>query len=263
MSSGNRAVAATSGSRRAGARGPRDLLLACALTVALAACGQSKPDVPSDSIANGPDPATYRYSCTGAPGFLPALFDQPATAELEDHPSATALRAFLGDDAFGLGFLPDSGWWLVSRSDTEAQYIARIPGSVESPFGYVTMQSTGASWGFSGGGDCLPEIMVDGRVPAIWTLPPDRPFPDPSTVEFTALVTDRICTGGEPVGERLFPPVLTFTATSVFIVFSARPYWGVTTCQGKPSTEVTVRMREPLGDRKLLDAGVFPPTDPR
>jgi hypothetical protein len=235
--------------------------IAVALVFALVGCGAPET-VHTPPPSNGPDPATYRYSCEGPPGFLPTLLGQPATAELEDHPSAQGLRDFLSEGSFGLGPLPDSGWWLVSRDEKEAQYIARLPGEVESPLGYVTMQSSGARWTFATGGFCLPEVLFEGRVSATWTLPSNRPRPQPTTVEFIALVTDTGCTGGQPVGARLIPPVITYTEGSVFIVFSARPSQGLTTCQGKPPTEALVQLREPLGNRNLLDAGVFPPADP-
>ena len=239
----------------------RHCLATVGLVFVLIGCGAPET-VPTPSPSNGPDPATYRYSCAGPTGFLPTLLEQPATAELEDHPSAEGLRDFLSDDSFGLGFLPDSGWWLVSRDEKEAQYIARLPDGVEFPFGYVTMQSSGARWTFAAGGFCLPQVLFEGRVSATWTLPPKQPHPQPTAVEFVALVTDRICTGGQPVGPRLLPPVITYTEESVFIVFSARPHQGLTTCEGEPPTEALVHLREPLGNRNLLDAGVFPPVDP-
>lgn len=241
------------------------VLLPIALAVALAACaatGPSSDGAPTVSPANGPDPATIRYTCVGPPGFLPTLFDRPGSAELEDHPSAAALRAFVVEGSFGLGFLPDAGWWLVHRDKRQAEYIARLPAGFESPFGQVTMQAKGALWAFAAGGDCQPAVLLVDMVPATWTLSSNGPAPGRSTVGFTALVTDRGCTGGEPVGLRLLPPTITYTDDAVFVVFSARPARGLTTCQGKPPTEVVVRLREPLGDRRLLDGGVFPPADP-
>jgi len=236
-----------------------------ALALALAGCAAIDPPVEGSALPappNGPDPATLRYSCVGPPGFLPALVDQPGMAEREDHPSAEALRVFLAEDSMGLGFLPDAGYWLVGRDAREAQYIARLPADRESPFGYVTMQATGVDWSIAGGGDCRPAVMLEGQSPATWTLPPNRPPPDRSTVAFTALVTEMGCTGGEPVGQRLLPPSITYADEAVLIVFAARPHQGITTCPGTPPTEVTVELREPLGERTLLDAGVFPPAEP-
>lgn len=235
-------------------------LAAITLWLAVSGCGEPPP-APTATPSNGPDPATFHYSCAGPPGFLPTIVEQPGKAELENHPSAEGLRAFLRDDSLGLGYLPDAGWWLESRSENEAQYIALLPEGLEAPFGYVTMQRRGDSWAFASGGSCQPQIVLEGRVPVVWSLPLNH-SPQPSTVEFIALATDLICTGGQPVGERLLPPVITYTGASVFVVFSARPYQGLTTCEGKPTTEAVVRLREPLGNRSLLDAGVFPPAKP-
>jgi len=239
--------------------------MAIAFAFALVGCANTDPSnaaVPTATPSNGPDPATIRYSCVGPPGFLPTLFDRPGKAELEDHPSAAALRVLIEEGSFGLGFLPDAGWWLVNRNEREAQYIARLPDGSELPFGHVTMHAKGASWAFAGGGHCRPDILLERLMPATWTLEPNKPAPDRSTLEFTALVTDTGCTGGEPVGPRLLPPSITYTSDAVLVVFAARPFQGITTCQGKPPTAAVVRLREPLGDRPLLDAGVYPPADP-
>ncbi len=241
------------------------LPIALVLALSLAGCVATGPaggDAATAPPPDGPDPASIRYSCVGPPGFLPALVDQPGTAEIEDHPSAAALRVFLAEDSMGLGFLPDAGHWLVHRDEREAQYIARLPIESESPFGYVTMQAKGATWVFAGGGDCRPAVMLEGQSPATWTLVPNQPPPDGATVEFAALVTESGCTGGDPVGARLLPPAITYTDDAVFIVFASRPHEGMTTCQGVSPTEVIVDLREPLGDRRLLDAGVFPPAEP-
>ena len=52
----------------------------------------------------------------------------------------------------------------------------------------------------------------------------------------------------------------------MLIVFAARPLVFdegiVVTCPGNPASRVVVQLREPLGDRQLLDGGVFPPSEP-
>ena len=238
----------------------RELLVGIAM--ALAACvapGAGDPTPPP----NGPDPATIRYSCVGPPGFLPSLFDQPARAELEDHPSAQALRTFVAEDRMGLGFLPDEGWWLVHRDGREAQYVVRLPDDHESPFGYVTIQAGVEGWAFAGGGDCRPLAMLDGRSQVTWTLTKDHPV-GPATIEFPVLVTEMGCTSGAAVGPRLLPPTITYTDQAIHIVFSARPLegGGGGLCIGIAPTPAGVRLREPLGHRLLLDAGVYPPGEP-
>lgn len=214
--------------------------VALGIALVVASCGAASPGEPTASPTNGPDPATYRYSCVGPVGFMPALFDRPGTGELEDHPSAQALRAFLAADRFGLGYLPDAGWWLESRDEREAQYIARLPEELESPFGNVTMQAHGDTWEFAGGGDCRPSIMLAGQTPTTWTLSPNHGLPGASTTEFTVLVAQTGCDSGEDVLRRLLPPAITYTDESIFIVFAARPFQGVTLCGGMSPTPAGV-----------------------
>ena len=233
-----------------------------ALVLAIVVVGCAGPTSQLTAPPSWADPGTVRYSCDEPPGFLPALFDKPGTAEQEDHPSAAALRDFLASDSFGMGFLPDAGWWLVQRDDRKAQYIARLPDGNETPFGNVTLQLTAGGWAFAGGGTCRPLAVLNGLSPAIWVLAPGLAEPDRNTVEFSALVSEWACSGGEPVGPRLLDPSITYTDDAVLILFAARPHQGLSTCPGIPPSATAVRLSEPLGDRRLLDAGVFPLGDP-
>lgn len=212
---------------------------------------------------NGPDPSSFRYSCAGTSGFQPPMLDQPGAAERGGDPPAAALRDILATDPSGLGCLPDQGWWLVGRTDTRAEFLAELPPALESPYGYIELVDQGGKWGLASGGSCTPSLVIEGRVPATWVLAHDQPAPNRGTNVITALVTDQGCTGGEPVGDRLLPPFVTYTEASVYIVFTARPHQGLTTCEGKPPTAALVQLREPLGNRDLLDAGVFPAAAPR
>ena len=191
------------------------------------------------------------------------LFDAPATAEQEDHPSAAALREFLAADRFGMGFLPDTGWRLVHRGEREAQYIALFPDGQESGAGYLTFRSSGEGWSFAGGGGCTPQAMLDGQLPAIWTLAPGQLPLDSSATQFTALVSQTGCEEGDDRWRRIVPPAITYTDAAVFVVIAARPFHGISLCGGTNPTPFTVMLREPLGDRRLLDAGVYPPVDAR
>lgn len=248
------------------------------LTVALAGCtGASVPPAPSsgggptaaptDAPADAPpgvgDLGETRYTCTGPPGFLPSVLDQPANAELEDHPSAAALRAAIAEVGLDIDMLPESGYWLVSRDDRAAQYLARDPRGADGGFVFASIENHGAGWENGGWGGCRPEIVLDGLNLATWTLDPDAPAPDAAATTFAALVTERTCTGGQAMGARLQPPSITYGDRAVLVVFAARPLLGgAFECPGNPSTRVVVQLREPLGGRQLLDAGFFPPAEP-
>jgi hypothetical protein len=240
------------------------------LTLLLAGCAGPSPAAP-DAPTDGPTAAPpgeavlggTRYTCAGPPGFLPSLLDEPATAELEDHPSAVALRAAIAEVGPDIDMLPVSGYWLVSRDDRVAQYLARDPRGADADFVFASMENDGAGWKNGGWGGCRPEIVLEGLNLATWILDPAVAPPDAGATTLTALVTERTCTGGQPMGARLQPPSITYGPDAVLLVFAARPLQGdAFDCQGNPSTRVVIELREPLGERRLLDAGIFPPAEP-
>lgn len=88
--------------------------------------------------------------------------------------------------------------------------------------------------------------------PATWRVDRTRPprFQDQS---FTALVTRPACSGG--ITGDVFAPTVREYADRVLVGFQvealARQPYG---CVGNPSVRVTVPLRKPLGDRRLIDA---------
>lgn len=225
----------------------------------LVSCAEPPPEPPPE-----PGLGEIRYTCGGPPGFLPSLLDQPPGAELEAHPSAEALRlAMTAGPATDM--LPKGGYWLASRDASSAQYIARSPGEggddpqfVEAIFN----NEGGGAWTLAGWGQCQPTILLADLSVATWSLDAQVPPPEAAATTFTAVVTERACTGAQPMVGRLLPPSISYGADSVSLVFAARPLAGeMFTCPGNPSTRVTVELGEPLGDRRLLDAAFFPPRD--
>lgn len=205
-----------------------------------------------------PDQAV-RYTC-GGPGFSSDLFDQPATAETEVHPSADALRAAIAQVGLDIDMLPDAGYRLAYRNDDRADYVAGDP---DDGLIYAGFAVEGGEWQLQGWGGCQPEIVVDGMSLATWVLAPDLPAPGAAATEVTALVTERACTGATPMAGRLQPPRIVSSDTAVIVVFVAVPLEGdAFTCPGNPSTRVTFVLPEPLGDRQLLDGAFFPPGEP-
>ena len=238
------------------------------LVLAVAGCAATSPPQGAPSPHALPDElvlAETRYSCDGPPGFLPTILDEPATAETEDHPSAAALRAAIAEAGPDIDMLPESGYWLASRDERVAEYIAREPAAGADPtFVSATIENQGGAWKLVGWGQCRPQLVVEGLSLATWVLDPDAPAPGPGARAFDALVTERECTSGQPMGARLQPPSVTYGRDSVFVVFAALPQvnQGFATCPGNPPARVRVELSEPLGDRRLLDAAFFPPAEP-
>lgn len=235
------------------------------LALGLAACAPTTTNpAPADTAPPGEaDVGDTRYSCGDPPGFLPSILDEPATAEREAHPSAAALRAAIAEVGLDIDMLPETGYWLVHRDDRVAEYLARDPRGAESDFVFTTFENRGGGWQHSGWGGCRPEIVIEGLSLATWVLDPDAPLPDAAATTLTTLVTERTCTSGQPMGARLQPPSITYGQDSVLVVFAALPLEGdAFNCPSNPSTRVIVQLREPLGERRLLDAAFFPPAEP-
>lgn len=247
----------------------RNLCGALLLALALAGCASTNSAVapglagPTDAPPGEADLGDTRYSCSEQAGFLPGLLDQPANAELEDHPSAAALRAAIAEVGPDIDMLPAAGYWLANRDDRVAEYLARDPAGAENDFVFASMENQGAGWKNGGWGGCRPEIVLEGLNLATWVLDPDAPAPDAAATTFAALVTERTCTSGQAMGARLQAPSITYGQESVLVVFAARPLEGdAFNCPSNPPTRVVVQLSEPLGERHLLDAGFFPPAEP-
>lgn len=97
--------------------------------------------------------------------------------------------------------------------------------------------------------------------PATWALDPDAEITG-ETTEFTAWVTERACASGRSSEDRIGGPDIQLSDDAVILSFGVVPLPGAQDCQGNPPTAVTVRLPEPLGDRRLLDGGREPPAEP-
>jgi hypothetical protein len=183
----------------------------------------------------------------------------PALAELEPHPSAIALRAFLADPEPEWGFVAEH-YWLAGRDETSAGYVAAWDGDPD--FVYLVLENGPAGWKVSGGGDCRPLLALPDTGPATWRLDPEEGRPAPDATSFSALVTEQSCASGKSSEGRVSPPMTSYGAEQVLVAFGVRPLGGMQNCPGNPETRVEVVLREPLGERELLDAGTFPPRDP-
>lgn len=241
----------------------KSLLVMATLAVIAIGCDRPAPTItPPSADAEGPGLpglGDVRYTC-GGPGFSPDIFDRPANAETEAHPSADALRAAIAQVGPDIDMLPDAGYWLAHRDDVQATYLAGDPadGLVHASFGL-----DGGGWRLQGWGGCRPEIVVGGLSLATWVLDPGMPAPDAETTQVTALVTERACTGATPMAGRLQQPRIAASDTAVIVVFTAVPLEGdMFTCPANPSTRVTFELPEALGDRQLLDGAFFPPEEP-
>ena len=96
---------------------------------------------------------------------------------------------------------------------------------------------------------------------AVWWPDPAARSPRRSR-RLKLLATDPHCASGRPTGDRLLPPVVEEQPDAVMISFAATRLTGSQTCPTHPPTPYTVILDAPLGTRRLLDAGSWPPRQP-
>lgn len=202
------------------------------------------------------------YSCGDDIAFAAAALFGPLGAELAPTGPATALRVFLAQDGVEVNALPDAGWRLVDETADVALFIAGDP-QQDGDLQRVIVERSAEGWKVGGWGGCRPTVMLgDGLRAAEWVLDPAVPRPGPETRSFTALVTERSCSSGRSPDGRIAPPFFSYGTDAILVVFGVRPLPGNRDCPGAPSGRVGFELREPLGDRRLLDGAFFPPRDP-
>lgn len=109
---------------------------------------------------------------------------------------------------------------------------------------------------------CEAVAPVRSAGPAHWFLSPDAQI-GPETTVFAALVMEVNCASGQSSQDRIVGPEISYAADRVVVTFAVRPLPGdAHDCQGNPATAVTVTLKEPLGDRRLVDGGADPAREP-
>lgn len=236
------------------------ILVACA-ALAAGACGNAAVPSGSDS-PDGSVPielANIRYTCGKFPFAIGLLTAGPGNAERADHPAAAALRAHLAGAGPEIASLPDSGWHLAGMTELAAEFVVVDGAEIETVF----VEHPVGGWEVSGWGQCRPlVVLAEGLGAASWAYDPAQPRPGAATQEFDAMVTELACNSGQPAVGRIVGPEIVRTADTILVMFAVRPRGGNQDCPSNPATRARVDLGEPLGERKLLDGGQFPPADP-
>jgi hypothetical protein len=239
-------------------------LIACVIS-ACAAPGPTPTQGPSSapSAAGLPtidegDLVSGRLSCGGDDSFPAAALQGPGGAEFGGDAVAAGLRAVLADSADPE--LPPSGWRLVSISASKAQFVA--PGAGGRQWSSISLVQNGQQWTMASVGECRLAVLVgNGIGHATWWLDAAAGPVGPETREVHALVHEEACAGGRaPIG-RVVPPLIAYGGETVIVVFGVKPLVGDSDCPGAPPAPYTFDLRQPLGNRALLDGGVVPPRD--
>lgn len=239
----------------------RWLVSVIGFTLMLTACsGLATPGSvePSPPDAVDPERATMMVSCGGRP-FPAEVLTAEGDVERDDHPAAAALRTLLADPNAD-DLLPQTGWRLAVSERDGAVYIADLPGG-DAPFAEVTVRNEEGVWRVEGYGHCRPTADVGpGLGLAEFRVGPGTEL-RPELTEIDVLVTERACNSGEDATGRIVDPAIIADAATVTVVFGVVPRPGNHTCPSNPETPFRLELREPLGERRLLDGAPVPPRD--
>ncbi|MEX2011316.1 MAG: hypothetical protein WEF51_03650, partial [Chloroflexota bacterium] len=223
------------------------LLAGCALVPTQGPAVPPAVDLPAVALTCGDDHV-----------FGPQALTAVGEAHLAVDAPGDALRAFLATPegaAFGT-----SSWVRTSETADRVQFIGRRPN--DAGWLVVGFRVRNGNWELDLAAECKPRVVLGGGLgPADWWIDPAAPRPGPDATEFDVLVLERACAGGQSSDGRIAPPFVLYEADAVVLTFGVVLKPGGQRCPGHPPGSYHVTLDEPIGDRWLLDGGVFPPRD--
>lgn len=181
-----------------------------------------------------------------------------ATATLPAFQVDTATAAFLANEEGA--FWPQTGW-RVLEAIPETEVVLVHPGDTSNPtIALMTLSRTtsGSEWAGASSHDRC-RLMYEPSRPDLsqvdWALAPTEVSLSPDSMSFTIEATERACTSGQAMGQRLNEPQLFITEDEVRLGLTADRLEGAQECPGNPSQQVEVQLPERLGDRRIVDDG--------
>jgi hypothetical protein len=223
---------------------------------------------PTDRVSAIPRDESEFFICDGGPpAFRASDLDGPTGAEQEDHPAAEALRKRAADPG-GVEQVPATGWRILHRSDREVLYASEDeeyadPEGDEPPERHLVrvVREPDGTWRWATSSHYVEsfDAIRDGNPASDWRLDPAADPPGPSDTELRVLVTECHCASGRTAEGRIEPPDVYYTADEVRIVAYVTRLRGTQRCPGNPPTPAIFVLPEPIGERRLVDAGTFPP----
>jgi len=229
----------------------------CIVTTALALS-------PGASANWGADPAVrwwpswpYPTTC-GQRLFNPvSVFSSAATAELGSTPAERALRGFLRHPI--IPWVPRRNWRVLYEHGRTAEFLSSpLSSNPRRAPELLLFERRGGHWKWTGSGPCIPASVVTGHPAVFWDLPEDHAKLTPETTQIEVNLGPGECDSGRSQNKRAHP-VFDELEGVLLLAIWLTPVHGGQTCQGLIEPPLKVQLPGPLGDRKLYDAGTYPP----
>lgn len=185
---------------------------------------------PATELENGPEKGLYQNK----PGDLG---DLASYSIVEDEPEYVSLirEHPRGERKPRPEFTHDLNAW---------KYVASTPGAQPE-------------WMLWAATTCALQRSFEGLEVAATTFDPNV-LPKPGDRSIQLLVHEGACASGQSAEGRIRVPVLEVTPDAVRVAIATVRREGGQDCQGNPNTSFTLELPEPLGERRLIDVGVYP-----
>jgi hypothetical protein len=225
----------------------------------------ARPDEPTTQPGD-PEPtlepawlAGQAVTCGDELFFSTALLLQPGFEEEATDPAALALRNILAQPrARVMWAAPSVGWHRVGQTATKVQFVA-VAFETGKPW-VVGFEARDASWQVTTQGVCQGEARRPvGFGRADWWLDPRFGAPRDDDQLVHAVLMERSCASGRSPEGRIAPPSIAYFERAIVVTMSVRHRPGGQDCEGNPKFPFELTLDQAIGDRRLLDGGVFPP----
>ena len=158
--------------------------------------------------------------------------------------------------------LPEDGWLLAAEGDDAALLIAPSRNR-EFPYARAYLERENDGWDVGGWGACRPHAVIEERSLARWEFAPGSYPPPRNGTVLRIRVSEIECSGGRRLKPEQFAADITYREETIEVVMTAPPLSeGARTCPGVSPTEYDLRLDEPVGGRKVVDAGTLPVVEP-
>jgi hypothetical protein len=209
-----------------------------------------------------------QVGCGGDVGWSPSTMTAGIHGVVEPAEVVEAFTTLLADPAIApeleMTFLqdgPEQTEWRVLAAAGDSLTLGLGPWTEEGPgegartFG---LERDGDGWRWTGGGDCRLEPVLGGDHSWVELAAPPGGL-DRTSTGVAVRVSERECTSGRDPRPHLEEPHVVETSTTVTVYWTSRRPEGFHSCVGNPQVAATVPLRQPLGERTLLDGSTYPP----
>lgn len=222
--------------------------LAFGVALLVAGCTSSERRAEPNGGPSPTPPAAgyFLYRC-GNTVFDPAVLEAPEGLEHDD----PELRDLVDSLERSRPNAVD-GWRVVAEYGGVAHAMAYRAGR-----GYVsaTFEPSGDGWTPDGFEECDPRVEFGRQSSGTWKLAEE---PAPSDTELVVVAHESRCSGGRKLTQKNTTPLVSYTHEAITIVVRVAPPRDVT-CPDNPPSRLTIELDEPVGERELVDAAVYPP----